>query len=176
MRTAAVIATLALAGTANAQFIREVTTGGFDVTFEDAIERHLHIDATVVSEIGGMGFQTLSADIIQVFQPVGFADLLSGTATFTGANAGDTITLSLDGVLDGQAGQFSFSMSGLWDSTDAQGIYAGLSGSGDFSGSGFFTDVDTGVIDAIFQGEIIPAPGSAVAMALCGVVATRRRR
>jgi uncharacterized protein (TIGR03382 family) len=79
-------------------------------------------------------------------------------------------------VADGQDGQANFSFSGLWETVSASGAYAGLTGSGDFSGSAYFTDGDSGVVDMIFQGDLVPTPATASLLALGGLVASRRRR
>lgn len=162
------------AATAQADFIREVATGTFEVTSDDGVTRTMSHDLTVISEIGGWGILTIDADTEQTFQAG--PDPLTGTATFYGATPDDFIVVSMTGVLDSQDGQPNFSFSGLWETTSAGGDYAGLTGSGDFSGSGYFTDADSGIMDMIFQGDLVPTPATASLLALGGLFASRRRR
>lgn len=159
---------------ARADFIRELGTGTFAVVSEDPNFRHLTTDLTVLSEIGGWGVLSFSTDMTQTFQAG--PDLLSGTAIFQGANPVDQIVLSISGLLDGIDGQPNFSYSGLWETTSAGGVYAGLYGSGDFSGSAYYTSADGGLVDGVFQGDLVPTPGAASLLALAGLAACRRRR
>lgn len=159
---------------ARADFIRELGTGTFDVVSEDASSRNLTTDLTVLSEIGGWGVLSFTTDMTQTFQAG--PDPLSGTAIFQGATAADQIVVTISGLLDGVDGQPNFSFSGLWETVSASGVYAGLSGSGDFSGSGYYTASDSGIVDAIFQGDLVPTPASASLLALAGLTALKRRR
>lgn len=165
----------ATAGLAQADFIREVASGTFTAT-DDGSVRTMSSDMVVLSEIGGWGFLSISADTEQTFQAG--ADTFSGSATFQGAGMDDWIMVSLSGTADSQDDQqdSNFSFSGLWEVVDANGTYEGLIGSGDFSGSAYFTGGDAGVVDMIFQGDLIPTPATASLMALGGLVAMRRRR
>lgn len=163
-----------LATTAQADFIREVATGTFDVVSDDGTSRVLSHDLAVVSEIGGWGFLTIDAETEHTFQAG--SDPLTGTAFLYGATTDDFLEIALTGVLDGQSGQQNFSFSGLWETVDAGGAYAGLVGSGDFSGSGYYTANDSGLVDWIFQGDLVPAPASAALLGAAGLFATRRRR
>ncbi|HZW10864.1 MAG TPA: hypothetical protein VFF69_13265 [Phycisphaerales bacterium] len=169
---ALVVATCA--GLAQADFIREVASGTFEVTSDDGFTRTMSNDLVVLSEIGGWGILSISADTEQTFQAG--ADTFSGTATFQGAGVDDMIVISLTGTADGQDGQQNFSFSGLWETVSASGTYEGLTGSGDFSGSAYFTADDSGVVDMIFQGDLVPTPATASLMVLGGLAATRRRR
>ena len=164
-----------IAAAAQADFIREVSTGTFEVTGEDEFTRTMAVDLVVISEIGGWGVQTISADLVQTFDPF-FDDALTGTAVFHGPNAEDFIEISLDGFITGIPDQPNGSFAGTWVTLGSGGVYADLTGSGDFSGSAYFTSGTGGLLDVIFPGDLVPAPGTMGLLGAGALFAARRRR
>lgn len=89
---------------------------------------------------------------------------------------GDVLTIEAAGKTDNGGGPAFFSYAGLWEVTDASGVYEGLVGNGDFSGSHFFEDPNGGFASLQIQGVLVPVPATAVVLGLGGIVACRRRR
>jgi hypothetical protein len=166
---------VALAGAAaRADFIREVTTGTFEVIASDEFSLTASVDLVVVSEIGGWGIQTISGEVVQTFTD-GEEDPISGFALFQGPNPEDVIEIILEGFIT-KSDQPHASFAGEWETTSTGGAYEGLTGFGNFSGSNFFTSETGGLLDVVFQGDLVPAPASICLPGLAALAATRRRR
>lgn len=170
-----VLGTVAVAATcAQADlFIFEQVSGTFEVTAEDDFSRTIEFETTVDFEIGGLGITEIDGEFVQTFTGGDF-DTIEGEAEFEGPSDLDTISVEFAGTLFDNG--FS-SFAGEWDMTASTGVYAVYtSGSGNNSGSYFFLDEDSGSFFAIFQGELVPAPGSLALAGLALAAATRRRR
>ncbi len=174
MRVTATAAILALAGAAHADFFQTVSDGEFVETAVDGTSRTIEFETSIFDQIGPYGFVTADGEFTQTF--VGpIMDELTGEVVLTGPDAGDTVVASYEGVFfPGDNGDATFA--GVWETTETTGIYAGLFGEGQFSGSYLFEEDEAGQFILIIQGELIPAPGAAALLGLGGLVAMRRRR
>lgn len=175
-RILACTAVLGLAAGVQADFVRTVNTGSFELVSMTAVDADYTFLFSVVSQIGGLGFTGGTGKAHQVFTPAGIPDDFDGVFVLEGASPLDTMTVSFDGFLDGPPGASHASWAGTAIITGATGAYAGLVGVGDLSGSHFFTAPDGGLFDGVIQLDVIPTPGSAVLLGAAGLMVLRRRR
>jgi len=176
LTTAALLAGVLLpAPSARAEFIREMATGTFALVASDPTSMTFAFETSVVAEIGGLGIADIDGTAVQTFV-AGDTDDFAGAATFIGAVPGDTLAVSFSGFITDIPGQSHASFAGGWEIIGGTGAYAGLVGDGNFSGSWFYTGADSGLVDMIWQGDVVPSPASMTLLALAGAVACLRRR
>ncbi len=170
------LAVAALAGSAQADFVRTVNTGAFDLVSVSATEADYTFLFSVVSQIGGLGFTGGIGSATQTFMPPGTPDDFDGIFVLEGPTGADTMTLEFHGFLVGPPGGSHASWAANVEIVGTTGVYAGLSGVGDLSGSSYFTTPTGGFFDGVIQLDVIPAPASVALLGLAGLVGIRRRR
>lgn len=173
---ASVACIAAAAGMASAGplFIFEQGAGSFSVTSSDNMGRTVEFDTNVIFEVGGLGILTIDGTFDQSYNGSN-QDTFLGNALFTGASNADTLSVDFNGVIFDNGFE---SFSGVWTLTGSTGAYAQYtSGSGNQSGSFFFQDDTSGSMFVIFQGTLVPTPGTLAFAAIgSGMLCVRRRR
>lgn len=171
MRLLMFVATGALAGAAQADLFFIATEGEFVVTnrVDPVLEGNL--DTAVGTQVGPFDFGTVTGEFEVTLTDPGPA---SGTLDLVSTAGDGILTIEFDGTVFGDDTTFSYA--GNWTVLDGTGIYDGLTGSGDLSGSHFFTDADSGILTLTIQGDLVPAPATIALLGGAGLMLGRRRR
>ncbi len=162
---------------ANADFLQYQGVGTFQVIGPKPNGVEFGFSTPVVAQIGGFGFTGFSGTVIQTFSanPLD-PDPIDGEGILVGATPGDTLMVEFHGLAFGTnpgSGAIGASASFF----GGTGVYAGLSGDGDFSSWVILTSAFGGDTGLTLQGELVPAPGvPAALLASLGLAAARRRR
>ena len=169
-----IAAVLTLAGAAQADFFF-IGTEGFFMGAGDPVIGGL--ETVVGTQFGPYGFVGVEGDFSAELGLPEIPGEFEGTFFLFGPDMDtDVLTIMASGLAHNGGGPDFFSYAGLWEVTDATGIYDGLTGSGDFSGSHFFVEPEEGFVSLQIQGVLVPAPGIGLVLGLGGIVAARRRR
>lgn len=171
MRLMTILVAGALAGAAQADVFFIATEGEFAITDRNGDMVTGTLETTVTAQVGPFGF----GSVVGGFD----ADLtdpgpISGTLRLVSAANDGTIVIDFDGTVFGSDQTFSYAAN--WSVVDASGIYDGLSGAGDLSGSHLFTDPDAGIVSLTIQGDLVPAPATLVLLGGASLALMRRRR
>lgn len=170
MRVMTILAGGAMACAVQADVFFIATEGEFEITDRNGDVVTGTLETAVTAQVGPFGF----GSVVGGFD----ADLtdpgpISGTLRLVSAANDGTIVIDFDGTVFGSDPTFSYAAN--WSVVDASGIYDGLSGAGDLSGSHLFTDPDIGIVSLTIQGDLVPAPATAL-LVLGGLCMARRRR
>ncbi len=171
MRLMTILATATLAGVAQGDLFFIATEGEFVVTDRNGDEITGTLETTVGTQAGPFGFGSVVGGFDGELTDPG---PISGILRIVSGNDDGTIVIDYDGTVFGGGATFSYAAN--WTVVDADGVYEGLVGSGDLSGSHFFTEPDSGILSLAIQGDLVPTPGTLGLIGLGALFAARRKR
>lgn len=126
------------------------------------------------AQSGGFAIQSYKIDFTQA---PGSPAAFTGTFSFAGIGVTDIMSGTFSGsAIIEPPGSGMQSMAGTWMITSSSGAYAGLVGSGSFSGFFVAASPTAGTGGMTWLGSIVPTPGTAALLAAAGLVGVRRRR
>lgn len=168
-----IAAVLTLAGAAQADFFFIGTEGDFTGAGDPLVGT---VSTVVGTQFGPYDFEAVEGEFMAELGDPGVPGAFDATFMLLGAGDEDVLTIAASGLADNGGGPAFFSYSGLWEVIGATGVYEGLVGSGDFSGSHFFEEPEAGFASLQMQGVLVPAPGVGLILGLGVIVAAGRRR
>ncbi len=171
MKLLTMIAAGTIASVAQADAFFIVTEGVFDITDVNGDVYTGELATTVGTQVGPFDFGSVTGGFEATLTDPG---PISGSFSLISSGGDGTVEIGYEGTVVGDDVTFSYAAN--WSVTDATGIYDGLTGDGDLSGSHFFTGIDDGIVSLTIQGDLVPAPATLALLGVGGLVASRRRR